>query len=156
MYFVNFLKYKFPGQDITQPNKQDRMINTCFVQFIFKSLIFACIVSASNNVDDYQLVQDALICFRKLNCLLGEEFCAFLRVQLIPKHFETASNVDELIALFLLSDLRTSKKTIKEALKQFKMTWAKRKAEDVSTFVCFKIIILQNCFNNNFFFVSFG
>lgn len=98
------------------------MINSFFVQFVFKSLLFACIVAASSSVEDGQLVQEALLCLRKLHCLLGDELQAFLRMQVIPKHFPSVASSDELIGLLLLSDLKSSKKTIKQALQQFKMT----------------------------------
>ena len=82
----------------------------------------ACFVGASKNIDDYATTSEAFTCLRKLNSLLGEELCAFLRTQILPKHFPSIdNNNDELLALILLSDMKTSKKALKQALMQFRL-----------------------------------
>ena len=108
------------GNDLSQAEKQNRLNNTLFVQFTYKSLVLACFVGACKNIDDFGTTNEAFTCLRKINSLFGDELCAFLRVQLLPKHFPSIANVDELLALVLLSDMKTSKKALKQALQQFK------------------------------------
>src|SRR5699024_4329895 len=108
------------GNDLSQMEKQNRVINSLFIQFVYVSLVPACLVVASKNSDDFQSVQEALLCLRKVNCLLGDEFVMFLRLKIFPSHFATINNTEELVTLLLASDLKSSKKTIKQVLQQFK------------------------------------
>ncbi|KAJ6219416.1 hypothetical protein RDWZM_005228 [Blomia tropicalis] len=109
------------GNDITNLEKHNRLNNNLFVQFIYKSLILACFVGASKNVDDMGTTYEAFACLRKLNTLLGDELYTFLRMQIFPKHFPSISNIDEFLQLIFLADLKSSKKSIKQALSQFQL-----------------------------------
>lgn len=76
-------------------------------------------MASTKNVDDYGLVQDCLLCLRKLKKAFDQDLLSFLSIQFIPKHFKLGPNVDELISLLILADLKQAKKPIKQALLQF-------------------------------------
>src|SRR5690625_2878464 len=112
--------FLYVGNDLTQAEKQNRLNNSLFVQFTYKSLVLACFVGVCKNIDDFATTNEAFTCLRKLNLLFVDELCVFLPSQMLPKYFPSMACIDELLALVLLSDMKASKKALKQALLQFK------------------------------------
>lgn len=87
---------------------------------IHHPLVLSCLLAASENINDYQVVQEMLSCLRKLYGYLGNDFCLFLHQETVPNYFH-ANNSEEIINLLLISDFKVHKEQIKQLLTQFKI-----------------------------------
>ncbi len=82
--------------------------------------MLGCLVGAARRAaDDYPTTMEAVLVLRKLNALLpDDQLAAYLRTDLLPKHFPAPETGawDQLLALLLLADLKGSRKALRAAL----------------------------------------